>query len=248
MALNGIQKSIFFRNQFSKVYFIVSKKEKRCNSTALESQRGVDSQDEYYYEVDSVDDKAQWYAELCPLTAGDSQLAGRDDVGDIAGDEHAAGDEQTVESSVDLCLAHRRVDLSCGQGSVIQDSGDHIDPEQDVIRDLGEVLEDDDLHSSSEQEECRHEDVNFDRPHDDFPYAAGLLAHGHDLGLGSLLTYKEHGKDSTADDAQDDQYAQLIHEEPEASIANAHHAAWKKDWSLLKLRYGDSGQRLTQGC
>jgi hypothetical protein len=39
-----------------------------------------------------------------PLAAGDAQLSGRDDVGDVVGDEHAAGDEQTVEGCVNLFL------------------------------------------------------------------------------------------------------------------------------------------------
>ena len=78
------------------------KRIKRCDGTALQPEGGVDSQDEYHYEVQGVQNQAERHAEPCPLAAGDAQLSSGDDVGDIARDEHAAGDEQAVEGSVDL--------------------------------------------------------------------------------------------------------------------------------------------------
>ena len=48
------------------------RKKKRCNCTALESQGWVDSQDEHYYEVESIQHQSKRHAELCPLTAGDA--------------------------------------------------------------------------------------------------------------------------------------------------------------------------------
>ena len=113
-----------------------------------------------------------WNTQLCPLAAGNSQLAGRDDVGDVSRDQHAAGDKQSIQSSVDLALAHGRRDLGCGKGRIIQDGRDHVDPEQYEVWDLGEVLEDEHFHSSSEQEECRHEEPDLASPDENVLQAA----------------------------------------------------------------------------
>ena len=84
--------------------------------------------------------------------------------------------------------------LSRGQSGIVQDGGDHVHPEQDVVRNLGEVLEDDDLHSSAEQEEGGYECIDLDRPDENLFYAAALGGtHYLALACGGGLDI-EHGK------------------------------------------------------
>ena len=83
---------------------------------------------EYPYEVYQHQDKAQGNAQLGPFLAGYAQLSGGDDIGDVAGDEHASGDQKAHEHCLNLNWTHFGADLSRGQSGVIQNGGDHIHP------------------------------------------------------------------------------------------------------------------------
>ena len=65
-------------------------------SWALKPKGGIDSHNENYHEIEGIQDQAEWHTKLGPFAGSDSQLSGRDDVGDVAGDEHTARDEQAI--------------------------------------------------------------------------------------------------------------------------------------------------------
>ena len=47
---------------------------------------------------------------------------------DVAGDEHASGDQKAHEHCLNLDHSHSRADLGCSQGGIVQDSEDHVNP------------------------------------------------------------------------------------------------------------------------
>ncbi len=92
-----------------------------------EMELNVERHVEDPHRVDSHQNEPQRDAQLGPFLAGYAQLSGRDDIVDVAGDEHAAGDEQSHEHRLNLHHAHSRADLGCSQGGIVQ-GGDHVHP------------------------------------------------------------------------------------------------------------------------
>src|SRR5215813_14520801 len=101
--------------------------------------RPTDSDDADYKEQHRRDhhNESQRHAEPRPLGAFDAEGVRRDDVGDVARDQHAAGYKEAEQRALDLRLAEGRRDLGRRQRRVVEDRRDYINPEKDERRYVG---------------------------------------------------------------------------------------------------------------
>jgi len=127
-------------------------------------------------------------------------------------------------------------DLSGGKRRIIQDGRDHVHPEQHESLGSWWSTEDEHLHSSSEQEESRHEKPDLASPDENVPQAA-FVSDLLDLDLASFLAYIDCTEDGTTQNACEYKYAQLISKVPEGCIIGR----------ALQLGDGNGRQRLTKG-
>lgn len=86
------------------------------------------------------DTQAQGQGEDRPLLRSYLELAGRDDVGNVARDEQAAGEQETEQDVPNLPNAHLGADLGGGERGVVQDGAGGIDPVEGQGRHAQDIL------------------------------------------------------------------------------------------------------------
>ena len=112
------------------------------------------------------DDQTQRDSEAGPLGARDVQRVRGDDVGDIARNEHAAGDQQAEQRVFDLRDTERRLAFGCGESRVIEDGRDHVYPKENLRWQLETVGIDERFKTGAEEDQRHDEKINFTGPNE----------------------------------------------------------------------------------
>src|SRR5690606_11524956 len=108
------------------------------------------------------------YPDFGPFFAGDAQLVGQDDVGNIPRNEHATADDETHQKSDDGLFAHGRADHGGSQCGVVQNGRNDVDPIEDVRMEMDQIFVDQWSKTGPKEDKARHEQIHFDRPDDNF--------------------------------------------------------------------------------